>query len=124
MRTVFFPNVLFDNLTEEKVITARSRVDEDAANYYIHVEVPGFSKSDLKILIEDRELKIEGEKKGKFPVSLKKAFNLPDEIEIEKIRAQTKDGVLELVLPKSAALAPKEIPVEEGTTSLFPVEKE
>jgi HSP20 family protein len=123
MRTVYFPNFTFEPFTEEKTWTAKSYVDEDAGQYYIQLEVPGLSRSDLKIKVEDRELHIEGERKGRFPVTFRKAFTLPDEVDTDKIKAQTKDGILELVLPKMAALAPKEIAVEEAKESFFVTDK-
>ena len=45
-------------------LTPRVDVAEDKANYYIHAELAGMSKDDVKIAVnEDRTLTISGEKK-------------------------------------------------------------
>ena len=97
---------------------------EDAESYHILIDLPGFSEKDLEIEIKDGELTISGEKRrpdlgeevtchqqerryGTF----RKAFRMGDGLDLEKIRASFRNGVLELTLPKSAAVKPKTITI-------------
>lgn len=108
------------------------RVDiaEDEKNLYIHAELPGLKKEDVKVSInEDRVLTIKGEKKRdeKFEDksedkcfirversfgSFVRSFMLPDNIKTENVNAKFENGVLELTLEKVEPEKPKEIPVE------------
>lgn len=62
---------------------------------------------------------IEGARKGRTSVSLKRVFSLPDDVELGGIQAQVKDGVLEIALPKKEQAKPKQIPVQEAKESFF-----
>lgn len=106
----------------------RPRIDiaEDDKNLYIYAEVPGMSKNDVKVSVnEERVLSLKGEKKRgeskeelsylrneRFFGEFERSFELPDNIDIEKIHAKYENGVLELVLPKVEPAKPKEINVE------------
>ena len=99
-------------------------VYEDENNFVIHAELPGLSKDDVELHLENRTLTIRGERKvdknfaqgnyhqrERFLGRFARAFTLPPTISQEKITANFKDGVLEVVLPKSEELRPKTIPV-------------
>lgn len=121
MRTqsIFFPS-FFDTLLDEPRFTpAQSHVEENEQGYFIQLDAPGVRKEDVKISIENRHLLIEGERKGKVPQKLRRAFSLPDDVDGEKIAAQMKDGVLELSLPKKEQARPKTIQVQEAKESFF-----
>jgi HSP20 family molecular chaperone IbpA len=121
MRTqsIFFPT-FFDSLIDEPRFTpAQSHVEENEQGYFIQLDAPGVRKEDVKISVENRHLLIEGERKGKLPQKLRRAFSLPDDVEVEKIAAQMKDGVLELSLPKKEQARPKTIQVQEAKESFF-----
>ncbi len=81
--------------------------------YYIEVDLPGISKEDIEITTEDNVLTISGERKlqeevkeedyykvestyGKFS----RSFTLPEKVDISAIQAESKNGVLEVVIPK------------------------
>lgn len=89
------------------------------------VELPGVDKKDIKISLSDNSLTIEGEiekdkdvKKedyyccervyGKFSRSI----SLPVGIDKDKIKANYKNGILEISLPKKPEEKPKEITIE------------
>ena len=118
-QSVFFP-AFFDSFLEHPTYNpAQSQVEEDEQGYFVQLDVPGISKSDLKISVENRHLLIEGERKGKVPQKLRRVFSLPNDVEEGSIAAQVKDGVLELALPKKEQAKPKSIPVKEGAESFF-----
>ena len=80
-------------------------------SYHIEADLPGIKKEDIEITLEDEHLIISGERKeqnieynyynleshyGKFA----RRFRVPENTDIENIHAESKNGVLEIVLPK------------------------
>lgn len=106
-----------DLLLETKTIPAMN-IKENKENFEIDIAAPGFSKKDLKIVIDNGMLSISAVKKEEKEEdymrrefnynSFSRRFTLPENVnEDEKIRAVYKDGILKLVLGK---LDKKEIP--------------
>ena len=100
-------------------------VYEDEGSYIIHAELPGLTKDDVELHLENRTLTIRGERKlekgrnlesyhqrERFYGRFARSFTLPSTIEQDKITATFKDGVLEVVLPKAEEVKPKMIPVQ------------
>ena len=99
---------------------------ESDTGYRIAADVPGLSKEDVKVSVEDRVLSISGEKKretekrdknryyhfersyGKFC----RSFTLPDNVDPKSIEAKYNNGVLEVHLKKSEEARPKAIEVK------------
>lgn len=91
----------------------------------IEAEVPGVNKDDLKIEYSDGILTIRGERKLEREVkeedyhrlersygSFQRSFTLPSTLDVEKISATYKDGVLRIEIPKQEKAKPKEIKIE------------
>ena len=91
-------------------------VTENQDHYCIKADVPGFDKEDIKISLDDNILTIQGERKKettnkqenyiqkeRFYTNFSKSIALYDNVDIEKINASLKNGVLELQLPKKEA---------------------
>ncbi len=91
--------------------SVNTREDDNA--YYVEVDLPGVKKEDIDIDVEDNVLTISGERKfnkeekendyyriesqyGKFS----RSFSLPEKVDVDKIHAESKDGILEVVVPK------------------------
>lgn len=103
------------------------RVDiaEDEKNVYLHAELPGIERENVKISVsEDRVLTLKGEKKREEKVESKnfvrvernygsftRSFALPENINVEKVEAKFANGVLDLVLPKTEPAKPKEVDI-------------
>ena len=81
--------------------------------YHIEVDLPGVKKDDINVDVKDDVLTISGQRKTKKEVKEKdyykmessygkfqRSFTLPDNIDTENIEANSKDGVLEVVVPK------------------------
>jgi HSP20 family protein len=101
-------------------------VTEKADAYHIRADLPGVKKEDLDITFQDGVLSINAETQqekkeekdgrvirqerryGKFIRSMR----LGDAVNPDKIKADYKDGVLDLVVPKAEAVKPKKIEVQ------------
>lgn len=102
-------------------------ISETEGEYQIQVEIPDVKKEDVKVTLEDGVLTIQGQRKQEQEESgtkyhriersygsFARTFSLPDVIETDKVRAEYKDGVLHLYLPKSEKAKPKAIEVKVG----------
>lgn len=100
-------------------------ISETDGEYQIKAEIPDVKKEDVKVTLEDGVLTIQGERKYEKEEKGKKfhriersygsfarTFSVPDVIEAEKVKAEFKDGVLNLHLPKSEKAKPKAIEVK------------
>ncbi|MCX7994513.1 MAG: Hsp20/alpha crystallin family protein [candidate division WOR-3 bacterium] len=100
-------------------------IEEDNENFIVSAELPGLKKEDVKISVRGNLLTISGERKheaetknktyhrvermyGKFS----RTITLPSDVDVNKIKAIYKDGVLHITLPKPETMKPKEIEVE------------
>ena len=117
-------DVLYRFFDEERWNIALDVVEEKE-QYVLKADLPGINKEDIKVSVENGILTIEGERKsetehkdkqfhrversyGRFTRSL----NLGSHVDITKIKANYKDGVLELTVPKSEESKPKSIDVQ------------
>lgn len=108
--------------------TPRVDIVEDDKNLYVHVEVPGMGKEDVKISLgEDNLMTIKGEKKSEYAEDDKdkscirsercfgkfsRSFILPEDIDKDNISAKFDNGVVEIAVPRKEPEKPKEIDVE------------
>lgn len=94
---------------------AHIEVTEDGEGYTVRAEVPGFKAKELEINIEDRHLTISGkretheEQKDEKTVyseycsdQVLRIVDLPGDVKAELARADLKDGILEVELPKAS----------------------
>ena len=87
------------------------------------VELPGLRKEDIEISLQDGTLTIGGERKeesgqetaatrterstGKF----RRSITLPTRVDVNKVSASYKDGILTVTLPKAEEAKPKQIQI-------------
>jgi len=98
---------------------------ENDNEYLIKADLPEVKKEDIDIRVENGVLTLEGERRvekstegekehrretyyGKFS----RSFSLPEDVDVDKISAESRDGVLRVHLPKSEAKKPKSIEVK------------
>jgi len=102
-------------------------ISETDGEYLIKAELPDVKREDVKVMLEDGVLTIQGERKQEREEKGKKyhrversygsfvrSFSLPDVIDEEKVKAEFRDGLLNLHLPKSEKAKPKAIEVKVG----------
>jgi HSP20 family protein len=93
---------------------------EDGSDVIVKAELPGMKKEDIEVNISDDVITISGEKKTEEKVEKKdyyrlersfgsftRTLRLPAETQTDKARANFKDGVLEVRIPKTEAAAQK-----------------
>ncbi len=126
-------DALFDGLGRyslaeegETLLTPRVDIHEDEAHFTVEVDLPGIQKEDLKVEVENGTLIIDAERRVKDTPESRKAvriervararyrrtFSLGDEIEGDQIKAEMRDGVLSVTLPKREKALPKRIEVQ------------
>lgn len=95
-------------------------IQENVANFQIELAVPGKKKADFEIEIEDNLLTIASQEKedknseeGKFTRrefsynSFKRAFTIPESVNVSKIDATYSSGMLTISLPKKEEALPQ-----------------
>lgn len=100
-------------------------ISETDGEYLIKAELPEVKKEDVKVTVENGVLTIQGERRQEKEEKGKKfhrversygsfvrSFTLPETIDESGVKAEYKDGVLNLHLPKSEKVKPKAIDVK------------
>jgi HSP20 family protein len=100
-------------------------ISETDGEYLIKAELPEVRKEDVKVTVENGVLTLQGERrqekdeKGKrfhrverSYGSFVRSFSLPESVDDGAVKAEYKDGVLNLHLPKSEKVKPKAIDVK------------
>jgi len=98
---------------------------EDKDNFVATIELPGMKKEDIDVSLHDNCLSISGERKAeekfedaevyrseRFFGRFQRTVTLPAPVAADKIKAQYKDGVLTVTLPKAEEAKPKQIDVQ------------
>jgi HSP20 family molecular chaperone IbpA len=97
-------------------------VYENVDEFLLVADLPGVAKEDLRIQVERDEMFIEAHRQhpqvqGKqlsteYTVrDYHRHFALPAGVETEKVKAELRDGLLWVHLPKSEAIKPRQIPI-------------
>lgn len=100
-------------------------IKEEIDKFVIHADIPGVKPEDIEVSMEAGVLTVKGvkeseektEKEGYKRVersygSFYRRFGLPDSADGEAINAKSKNGVLEIIIPKREAVKPKRIDVK------------
>lgn len=89
-------------------------VMEEADQATVCFEIPGSNSHNVSVEVRDSVLSVEAKstlKRDGEPILYKRAFQLSDEVDVDKISAKTADGVLTLVLPKAEHALTRKITV-------------
>ncbi len=99
-------------------------ITETDGEFHLKAELPGVKKEDVRVTLEKGVLTLQGERKEEREEKGRKVhriersyghfvrtFAIPDMVDETKVKAEFKDGVLHLRLPKSERALPKAIEV-------------
>jgi len=100
-------------------------IKEEANKFVIYADVPGVQVEDIEITMDQGVLTVKGERKvekdeenngyrriERAHGTFHRRFSLPDSADAERIQAKSKDGVLEIVIPKHEKVQPRKITVQ------------
>jgi HSP20 family protein len=100
-------------------------ISETESEYLIKAELPEVKKDEVKVTLEDGILTIQGERRREKDEkttkyhrversygSFVRSFSLPDQVEENGVKAEYKDGMLNLRIPKSEKAKPRAIEVK------------
>jgi HSP20 family protein len=100
---------------------------EHEGNLVLKAELPGVDPKDVDVRVENNVLTLRGERKFESEVkrdkyhrveraygTFSRSFTLPNVVDTEKIKAEYKDGVLQVTLPQREEAKPKQIQVSVG----------
>ena len=98
---------------------------ENENDIVLRAELPGVNPKDVEVKVEDNTLYLKGERKFEKETkeenyhrversygSFARSFSLPNSINSEKVKAEFKDGLLTLTLPKREEAKPKTIKID------------
>ena len=99
-------------------------VVERDKEYLVKVDLPEVAKDDVKVVFDDGVLTIRGERKIEKEVkgekvhrterlygTFERSFALPDDVDAKSIRAESKDGMLVVTLPRLAVAKPSPLAI-------------
>ncbi len=126
LRDPFAREAVADDNAEIAVSHWRPAVDikEEKDRYVIHADLPGVEAKDIEITMENGMLTLKGQRASektedrdgykrveRVRGTFYRSFSLPDTADAAKVEAKSKDGVLEIVLPKLEKSQPRRITV-------------
>lgn len=122
----FYLDSMFDDLLSNTNSNMKCDIYEKDNNYYIEMDVPGFKKEEINIECNDGYLKISASKseeksdenknylrRERQTSEYSREFYLGKDINEESIKAEFKDGTLNVTIPKKEELSnTKKIEIE------------
>ena len=99
-------------------------IQETADAFLFHAELPGMTKEDIRITLENSVLRLSGERK--FEKDAKKenyhrvertygtftrTFTLPTQVDPDKVQATFENGILTIAVPKAEQAKPRQITI-------------
>jgi HSP20 family protein len=99
-------------------------IQETDDSYRIQAELPGMSKEDIQITLENNVLRLSGERKFEKDVkkenyhriertygTFSRSFALPTQVSPDKVEAKFDNGVLTITVPKAEQAKPRRISI-------------
>lgn len=100
-------------------------VSENKDSFTVRADLPGLQQEDIHVSLEDAVLTIQGERKSESEEKensfyrverscgiFRRSIDLGRQLDATKIKASYRNGVLEIVLPKSEQVKPQQIKVD------------
>jgi HSP20 family protein len=112
---------------EAQVYAPAFEVKETKESYVFKADVPGLKEQDVEVSLTGNRLTVTGkreaEKEEKTDTfytyersygTFTRSFTLPDQADVEHVRAELKSGELTIVIPKAPTAVAKRVPVSGG----------
>ncbi len=106
-------------MTPSRAGLSNWKLEETDEEIRVHAELPGFTSSDIEVSVEPRRVIITGKRESQevdkqgdavyteqCSDEIFRTLDLPAEVDVMKVTATLKDGVLNVQLPKVTATAP------------------
>ncbi len=102
----------------------RAELRDSGAELVLEADVPGLTDKDIQLTVTQDTLGLAGERKADAPEGysvhrrergheqFSRAWALPTKVDVDRVAATVKDGVLTVTLPKSAEARPRQISVK------------
>jgi HSP20 family protein len=118
-----FPLASYMSEPKDNWLPAVDILEKDG-NLILRAELPGMSEKQIDVKLEGNTLTLKGERKmdnedkknnyhrvESFYGAFTRSFRLPDTVDLEKISADYKNGVLTVTIPQKPEVKPREITV-------------
>lgn len=102
-----------------------SFIDKDGKKFHCQIQLPGVDPKDVNIQVLGRTLMISGERANSRETnnkefvqreitygSFQRSLMLPEGVDIDKLFAEYRNGMLEIIAPVAAAALPKKIEIK------------
>lgn len=123
-----FDNRLFPSTVDTAAVSTADwlpavDIHEDKDAYLLAVDLPGVSSENIEVTAHNGVLSIRGKRESvhqdkenkrterSFGAFLRE-FSMPENADLDRVQAKSKDGVLEIVVPKIPKAEPKRITVQ------------
>ena len=129
----FFNEVAFgrSSIGEGRSIMPSIDLDERDDYYLLNFDMPGLDKKDIDIEVQGNRLAVTGERKQEREVGegqsrfseqryrrFERSVTLPMDVKIDNVEAEYQNGVLTVVVPKSAESKRQHIKIGEGKSGI------
>jgi HSP20 family protein len=112
---------------EERTFLPSFEVKETKDGYLFKADLPGVKEEDIDISLTGNRLTVSGKRESEEGESgetyytyersygsFSRSFTLPEGIDADHVKADLKEGVLSLLLPKKPELQPKKVSLKGG----------
>tara|TARA_Y100000588_G_scaffold395147_2_gene520507 strand:+ start:21186 stop:21569 length:384 start_codon:yes stop_codon:yes gene_type:complete len=101
---------------QDRTYRASVRMDEEGDNFVVRFEVPGVKKENINLELNESVIVLKAERSEnrndeEIRISLNRSVRIPEETEVSKVKANLKDGVLTVLIPKPPKRQPKLIAI-------------
>ena len=99
-------------------------IQENGEAYLFHAELPGLTKEDIHITLENNVLRVSGERKFEKDAKMEnyhrvertygtftRTFSLPTQVDADKVQAAFENGILTITVPKAEQAKPRRIAI-------------
>lgn len=98
-----------------------SQITENEKAYTISIDMPGVDKKEINLEVSGNRIMVSGERKDERKIkeksersysSYQQSFSLPDDADLNKIQAESENGVLKITVPKTEKKTSKKIEIK------------